>query len=98
MKTYLSSICTLKEMPGNSFTYYIQQIFHYRGQYLVELKKDELASLCIQQFAEMDEGNINLPSIFLDCSEPWQQSVTKELFQKIKFKHANRLVTMNQLK
>lgn len=52
-------ICTLKEMPGNSFTNYIQQIFHYRGQYLMELKKDELASLCIHQLAEMDEGNVS---------------------------------------
>lgn len=59
VKTYFSSICALKEMPGNSFTNYIQQIFHYRGQYLMELKKDELASLCVHQLAEMDEGNVN---------------------------------------
>jgi len=28
MKTYFNNICTLKDMPGNSFTNYIQQIIH----------------------------------------------------------------------
>nr|XP_009917822.1 PREDICTED: uncharacterized protein LOC104318312 [Haliaeetus albicilla] len=35
------------------------QLCILRGQYLMELKKDELASLCIHQLAEMDEGNVN---------------------------------------
>ncbi|XP_074005679.1 tetratricopeptide repeat protein 6 [Numenius arquata] len=33
------------------------QLYILRGQYLMELKKYELASLCIHQLAEMDEGN-----------------------------------------
>ncbi|XP_049681960.1 tetratricopeptide repeat protein 6 [Accipiter gentilis] len=33
------------------------QLCILRGQYLMELKKDELASLCVHQLAEMDEGN-----------------------------------------
>ncbi|XP_059675518.1 tetratricopeptide repeat protein 6 [Gavia stellata] len=33
------------------------QLCILRGQYLMELKKYELASLCVHQLAEMDEGN-----------------------------------------
>ncbi|XP_014797123.1 PREDICTED: tetratricopeptide repeat protein 6 [Calidris pugnax] len=33
------------------------QLYLLRGQYLMELKKYELANLCINQLAEMDEGN-----------------------------------------
>ncbi|XP_030308343.1 tetratricopeptide repeat protein 6 [Calypte anna] len=49
-----------------------------RGQYLMELKKYELASLCIHQLAEMDEGSINLPSVFLESCEAWQQSPAQQ--------------------
>lgn len=56
MKTNCSSICSLKEILEKGFINCIQWIFPYRGQYLMELKKYELASLCIHQLAEIDEG------------------------------------------
>ncbi|XP_065492938.1 tetratricopeptide repeat protein 6 [Caloenas nicobarica] len=49
------------------------QLYIIRGQYLVELKKDELASLCIQQFAEMDEEYF--------MSQPVQQALIQSFCQ-----------------
>ncbi|KAK2530696.1 Ttc6 [Columba livia] len=49
------------------------QLYIIRGQYLVELKKDELASLCIQQFAEMDEESF--------MSQPVQQALIQSFCQ-----------------
>ncbi|OPJ83192.1 tetratricopeptide repeat protein 6 isoform C [Patagioenas fasciata monilis] len=49
------------------------QLYIIRGQYLVELKKDELASSCIQQFAEMDEESF--------MSQPVQQALIQSFCQ-----------------
>ncbi|XP_074959502.1 tetratricopeptide repeat protein 6 isoform X3 [Phalacrocorax aristotelis] len=49
------------------------QLYILRGQYLMELKKYELASLCIHQLAEMDEGSFT--------SQPVQQALIQSFCQ-----------------
>ncbi|XP_064316395.1 tetratricopeptide repeat protein 6 isoform X2 [Phalacrocorax carbo] len=49
------------------------QLYILRGQYLMELKKYELASLCIHQLAEMDEESFT--------SQPVQQALIQSFCQ-----------------
>nr|XP_009669207.1 PREDICTED: tetratricopeptide repeat protein 6 [Struthio camelus australis] len=49
------------------------QLCILRGQYLMEMKKYELASLCIHQVAEMDEGSFK--------SQPVQQALIQSFCQ-----------------
>uniref|UniRef100_A0A8C2U8Q2 Tetratricopeptide repeat domain 6 n=1 Tax=Coturnix japonica TaxID=93934 RepID=A0A8C2U8Q2_COTJA len=56
-----------------SFTNCIQQIFPYRGQYLMEMKKYELASLCIHQIAKMNEVSLEF--------QPVQQALIQSFCQ-----------------
>ncbi|XP_062432174.1 tetratricopeptide repeat protein 6 [Rhea pennata] len=49
------------------------QLYILRGKYLMEMKKYELASLCIHQVAEMDEGSFK--------SQPVQQALIQSFCQ-----------------